>query len=70
LKKSRWHPLRIIALPVIFSVVVTAAFGVWYVKRLEQTVTAKFEGRKWQFPSKIYSDSYLLYVGMNLRATT
>ena len=68
MKKSRWHPLRIIALPVIFSVVVTAAFGVWYVKRLEQTVTAKFEGRKWQFPSKIYSDSYLLYVGMNLRA--
>ncbi len=68
MKKSRWRPLRIIVLPVIFSAVITAAFGVWYVKRLDQTVTAKFEGRKWQFPSKIYSDSHLLYVGMNLRA--
>jgi penicillin-binding protein 1B len=34
---------------------------------LENIVTAKFEGRKWQFPSKIYSDTFLLYVGMNLR---
>ena len=30
-------------------------------------MTAKFEGKKWRFPSKIYSDSYLLYVGINLR---
>ena len=42
-------------------------FGSWYLKRLEETVTAKFEGPKWRFPSKIYSDSYLLYVGINLQ---
>ena len=45
-----------------------AAFAVWYAKQLDKVVTAKFEGRKWRFPSKIYSDTYLLYVGMNLRS--
>src|SRR5919106_3094398 len=39
----------------------------WYVRQLEQIVTAKFEGPKWEFPSKIYSDSFFLYTGMNLR---
>jgi len=43
-------------------------FGAWYLKQLESTVTEKFEGRKWVFPSKIYSDSYLLYVGAPLRS--
>ena len=42
-------------------------FGAWYVRRLEGIVTKKFEGRKWDIPSKIYSDTFLLYVGMNLR---
>ena len=42
-------------------------FGGWYLKRLQETVTAKFEGPKWILPSKIYSDSYLLYVGINLQ---
>jgi penicillin-binding protein 1B len=36
-------------------------------KDLEDTVTKKFESPKWIFPSKIYSDSFLLYVGMNFR---
>ena len=30
-------------------------------------ITEKFEGRKWVFPSKIYSDSYLLYIGISVR---
>jgi penicillin-binding protein 1B len=34
---------------------------------MEDKVSEKFEGRKWVFPSKIYSDSYFLYVGANLR---
>jgi len=42
-------------------------FGAWYLKQLENTVTEKFEGKKWVFPSKVYSDSYLLYVGAPLR---
>lgn len=35
-------------------------------RQLEHVVTAKFEGPKWQFPSKIYSDTFLLYSGMDL----
>lgn len=41
--------------------------GAWYVKYLDEVVTAKFAGQKWQFPSKIYSDTFPIYVGMNLR---
>ena len=35
---------------------------------LEEVVTAKFEGRVWKFPSKIYSDTFLMYPGMKLRS--
>jgi penicillin-binding protein 1B len=67
LKESK---LRIFSISLITVLLVTTTgivFGGWYLKRLEETVTAKFEGPKWIFPSKIYSDSYLLYVGINLR---
>jgi penicillin-binding protein 1B len=62
--------LRIFSILLISLLIVTSSglvFGSWYLRRLEQTVTAKFEGQKWRFPSKIYSDTYLLYVGINLR---
>jgi len=67
LKKPR---LQVFSASVIALLLVTfsgVVFGSWYLKHLEETVTAKFEGQKWRFPSKIYSDSYLLYVGMSLR---
>ena len=67
MKKSRSRTLKIAVLFLFFLLAGATALGAWYVKYLESVVTAKFEGRKWQFPSKIYSDSYLLYVGMNLR---
>ncbi len=41
-------------------------FGVWYLRYLESVVTAKFEGRKWNIPAKIFSDAYLIYPGMSL----
>ena len=62
--------LRIFSLSLIALLVVTSSgliFGAWYLKQLEDKVSEKFEGRKWVFPSKIYSDSYFLYVGANLR---
>ncbi len=62
--------LRIFSIILFALLVITSSglvFGAWYLKQLEDTVTEKFEGRKWFFPSKIYSDSYLLYVGINLR---
>jgi penicillin-binding protein 1B len=67
LNKSK---LRILSISVVALLLVTSSglvFGSWYLKRLEETVTSKFEGQKWPLPSKIYSDSYLLYVGINLR---
>ncbi|MGH7816178.1 MAG: PBP1A family penicillin-binding protein [Candidatus Binatia bacterium] len=63
--------LRIFSLSLVALLVVTSSglvFGAWYLKQLEDKVTEKFEGRKWVFPSKIYADSYFLYVGANLRA--
>jgi penicillin-binding protein 1B len=63
--------LRIFSILLISLLIVTSGglvFGSWYLRRLEETVTAKFEGQKWRFPSKIYSDTVLLYVGINLRS--
>ncbi len=67
MKKSN---LRIFSIALVALLVITSSglvLGAWYLRQLEDTVTEKFEGRKWFFPSKIYSDSYLLYVGINLR---
>ena len=64
--KLRFFTISLLVLLVITST--GLVFGAWYLKQLESTVTEKFEGRKWVFPSKIYSDSYLLYVGAPLRS--
>jgi penicillin-binding protein 1B len=61
--------LRIFSISLIVLLVVTTSglvFGAWFLKKWEEQVTKKFEGRKWDFASKIYSDSYLLYVGISL----
>ncbi|MBW3660568.1 MAG: hypothetical protein KY397_02925, partial [Gemmatimonadetes bacterium] len=39
-----------------------------YMVVLERRVTAKWEGRKWSVPSKVYSDAYLLHPGKDLDA--
>ena len=67
MKKSN---LRFFSISLIVLLLITSSgivLGSWYLKNLENIVTAKFDGQKWRFPSKIYSDSYLLYVGMSLR---
>ena len=67
MKKSN---LRFFSISLIVLLLITSSgivLGSWYLKSLEDTVAAKFDGKKWRFPSKIYSDSYLLYVGMSLR---
>jgi penicillin-binding protein 1B len=67
LKKSK---LRFLKFSVVALLLITSSglvFGGWYLKQLEDAVTSKFEGPKWRLPSKIYSDSFLLYVGINLR---
>jgi len=67
LKRSRSQTHKTALFFIIFFVVSGIILGAWYVRHLDGIVTAKFEGRKWRFPSKIYSDAYLLYVGMNVR---
>jgi penicillin-binding protein 1B len=62
--------LRIFSASLITLLVITTTgivFGGWYLKDWEKIVAEKFEGKKWRLPSKIYSDSYLLYVGISLR---
>ena len=62
--------LRIFSIALVALLVVTSSglvFGAWYLKHLEDSVTRKFEKPFADFPSKIYSDSYLLYVGISLR---
>jgi len=62
--------LRIFSISLIVLLVITTTglvAGAWFLKDWEDKVTKKFEGRKWDFASKIYSDSYHLYIGANLR---
>ncbi len=66
MKKSRRPGRKTLILAFVLTLAVCGVFGAWYVKYLEGVVTEKFEGRKWPRPSKIYSDSTLLYAGMSL----
>ncbi|HEV8342290.1 MAG TPA: PBP1A family penicillin-binding protein [Candidatus Binatia bacterium] len=67
MKKIRHKTLKFASLLLLLFLSTGIIVGAWYVKTVEQVVAVKFEGQKWQFPSKIYSDTSLLYVGMNLR---
>jgi len=66
---KKFH-LRIFSISLIVLLIITTTglvTGAWFLKDWEEKVTNKFEGRKWDFASKIYSDSYHLYIGANLR---
>jgi penicillin-binding protein 1B len=67
LKKSN---LRIFSIALVCLLLITSfgfMVGAWYLRQLENTVAEKFEKPFASFPSKIYSDSQLLYVGISLR---
>lgn len=57
----RW---AILALPAVL-VLLAVGMAAWIVV-LERQVTAKWEGRKWNLPSRVYSDAYLLYPGRRI----
>jgi len=63
--------LRRILIGAILLCVAGVAAGsvtLWVVlKRLEPSVLEQFRTHRWSFPSKIYSDSLLIYPGMDLR---
>jgi penicillin-binding protein 1B len=54
--------LKVLAAAGVAVVVGLLAWGVV----LERQITAKWEGRKWNIPSRIYSDAYLLHPGRRL----
>ncbi|HET9334651.1 MAG TPA: PBP1A family penicillin-binding protein [Gemmatimonadota bacterium] len=54
--------LKILAAAAVALLVGLLAWGVV----LERQITAKWEGRKWNIPSRIYSDAYLLHPGRRL----
>ena len=65
LKKTLLRLAKLAA--VLFSLVVVGVLGLgsWYVWHLSGVVQTKFEGRKWEFPSKIYADSKIIYPGIS-----
>lgn len=64
--------LRRIAFVLLLLIVAAAAVGsvaLWLMLRQwEPVVVEKFQTHRWSFPSKIYSDSLLIYPGMDLKA--
>ncbi len=50
----------------VVSVVAVVAWRYYGV--LDAVVVEKFNGRRWEFPSRVYSDSFLIYPGLDLKA--
>jgi penicillin-binding protein 1B len=65
-RKHRARPAWRIARSLAWIVGILAVVLVGYMVVLERQVTAKWEGRKWNVPSKVYSDAHLLYPGRSL----
>ncbi|HSG06623.1 MAG TPA: hypothetical protein VLB09_09540, partial [Nitrospiria bacterium] len=38
-----------------------------YLTVLFVIITARFEGKRWRLPSKVYTNSFILYPGLNIR---
>lgn len=64
--KRRFPFLTLFFLAVPPLVAALGTVGWLYYADVEQTLAAKFHGRRWDFPTKIYSDSYPIYVGVPL----
>ncbi len=64
LKKILLRLVKLAAVLLLLVVVGVLGLGSWYVWHLSGVVQAKFEGRKWEFPSKIYADSKIIYPGI------
>ena len=60
--------LFVLALLALIAVAIGAVVGVAILRHLDAVVVEKFNGRRWSFPSRIYSDAFLIYPGLNLRA--
>ena len=66
IKKVLKRAVKVIATLSVLVFLGGLTVGGWYVWHLSGVVKTKFEGPKWEFPSKIYSDSKIVYPGVNL----
>jgi penicillin-binding protein 1B len=58
----------VLAALVLIAAVVGAGVAFHELRELDRVVVEKFNGRRWNFPSRIYSDAFLIYPGLNARA--
>lgn len=52
----------------LVGVAIAAVIGWLYAGQLDALVVEKFNGRRWAFPSRVYSDRFLVYPGLDLKA--
>ena len=57
-----------LALLALAALAAGAAVAVHTLRQLDAVVTEKFNGRRWDFPSRIYSDAFLIYPCLDLAA--
>ncbi|MFH1874328.1 MAG: PBP1A family penicillin-binding protein [Pseudomonadota bacterium] len=64
--KQAWSIFKIL----VIVGIVTSILGFYYLKHLNRLIEAKFDQpRKWNLPSRIYSDAAYLYPGLDLKTS-
>ena len=60
--------ILVLAALALTAAAVSAAVAIYMLRQLDAVVVEKFNGRRWNFPSRIYSDAFLIYPGLDVRA--
>src|SRR5579863_3105338 len=66
-KRILKYALIVVGAIVLFAVPPTLWLFFSYYHQLENEVVARFSGKRWNIPSRIFSDSILIYPGQNLQ---
>ncbi|MDM8516741.1 penicillin-binding protein 1B [Desulfobacterales bacterium HSG16] len=72
IRKKKFRQMKIMPfiifglIAVIFTVLATAIFSGVYIARLNKEVKAKFGGKRWELPGRIYARPLELYSGLDL----
>ncbi|MGO9605023.1 MAG: transglycosylase domain-containing protein [Candidatus Binataceae bacterium] len=69
--RSLWRVFKFVALGVaaiiLFSIPPVLYYSSFYYNALEQEVVTRMSGKRWNIPSRIYSDSTVIYPGQGLK---
>jgi penicillin-binding protein 1B len=65
-RRSVWIVLAVVVVPLAILAATSLALEQ---RRLAAVVDEKFSGRRWDFPSRIYSDEFLLFGGLDVEAS-